>query len=220
VIRQPIHSLETIMTKERCPQCNSSNLKTDGDMVEPLEHPDHPSDSSYFLMWWDCQDCGHQWRYQDDSAMTVPPSSEPAFTLDGMRETMRKIESLGPVPPRPMVVAHPDLVNPMEVQFVKSGFRISDIDLHVSDSAMSWVPPKSKSPFIEYDENDEHWLRLTGAGILKPAAFLVNTPEFVMQMELREESLSKELERRIFTQMHSLPVNFNQSPGFLIHGCF
>lgn len=57
----------------QCVECGSICVKSDGDLVEPLSHPDTPSDESYFFQWWECMDCGHQWRFQDQS---MNPESE------------------------------------------------------------------------------------------------------------------------------------------------
>lgn len=49
-----------------CPDCDSKRISADGDAAEPLAHPDRlPADAVYY-QWWHCEDCGHDWRYQDE----------------------------------------------------------------------------------------------------------------------------------------------------------
>lgn len=49
--------------KPKCPQCGSTRIASDGDAV--FEEPDLEYVGYYG--WWECEECGHQWRYQDDS---------------------------------------------------------------------------------------------------------------------------------------------------------
>jgi len=55
------------MSKHRCPECGSSRASSDGDMIYELCGADCEPMPTYFYGWWICEDCGHQWRYQDDA---------------------------------------------------------------------------------------------------------------------------------------------------------
>lgn len=50
----------------RCPECGSTRVSADGDMIEELCGPDCEPMPTYFYSWWLCEDCGHQFRYQDE----------------------------------------------------------------------------------------------------------------------------------------------------------
>lgn len=51
----------------KCPQCGSAKISDDGDLVENLTNPDVAPAKAVYYAWWHCDDCEHDWRYQDDN---------------------------------------------------------------------------------------------------------------------------------------------------------
>lgn len=50
-----------------CPECGDRRVVADGDTTsEPVGQDGH-EERVYYIGWWHCQECGHNWRYQDDS---------------------------------------------------------------------------------------------------------------------------------------------------------
>lgn len=46
---------------KECPDCGSTKIEADGDFIET----DPSGFDGHFYGWWQCMDCGKQWRYRD-----------------------------------------------------------------------------------------------------------------------------------------------------------